>query len=137
MLHTSNAYSDDSMDTPEASRVTEIGLAPDGGSFSIVARNGAKGPAQVSLLAGEVPRLIVALLRTAEALERQRGGERSLVFPIEKGSITVWESHLVFRVTLTASASMTFQLSRGAAASLFEALATAFGCSTLAPSTTH
>jgi hypothetical protein len=137
MRHTKTTSSEDSMSTPAAYRVTEIGLAPDGGSFSIVARNGANGSAQVSLLASEAPRLIVALLRTAEVLERQRGGERSLVFPIEEGTLTVWDDHLVFRVSLAESASIAFQLSRAAAASLFEALANSFHCSPRVPSVTH
>jgi hypothetical protein len=140
MRHTVNAYSEDSMnmpELPEASRVNEIDIAQDGGSFSIVVRNGTNGPAQVSLRAGELPRLIVALLRTAEMLERVRGDERSLAFQIEKGSIALWEDAFVFRVTLTEGASMMFQLSRAAAASLFEALAVAFHSSALLRPATH
>jgi hypothetical protein len=132
-----NADFRDRIDPREASRLTEIAIAPDGGSFSIVADNPDAGSEHVSLSANEVPRLIVALLRTAELLERERGGERALIFPIEKGSIALWEGDFVFRVTLTAGASMTFQLGRASAASLFEALSTAFHCPTFPPSATH
>jgi hypothetical protein len=137
MRQTSNAYSDHSMNTPEASRVAEIALGADGGSFSIVTQNRGNGSAQVSLLAGEVPRLILALLRTAEAMERWRGSDRTLVFPIEQGTIAVSEENFVFSVTLAESASMTFQLSRAAATSLFEALSTAFRCSAFLQPATH
>jgi hypothetical protein len=89
----------------------------------------------VSLPADELPRLIVALLRTAQLLERRRGSDRSLIFPIEKGSIALWQDDFIFCVTLTEGASMTFQLGRASAASLFEALTTAFHCPT--PSATH
>ena len=137
MHQTISAPCEGSMNMPEVSRVNEIDIAQDGGSFSIVVRNGTNGPEQGSLLAGELPRLIVALLRTAEMLERVRGNDRSLAFPIEKGSIALWDNAFVFRVTLTEGASMTFQLSRAAAGSLFEALATAFRCSTFLRSTAH
>jgi hypothetical protein len=132
-----NARYEDPVSMRGASRVIEIAVAPDGGSFSIVAEKGADGLAQVSLLADELPRLIVALLRTAQLLECGPGGHRSLVFPIEKGSIALWEDDFVFRVTLTEGASMTFQLGRASAASLLEALTTAFHCPTLLPSATH
>jgi hypothetical protein len=137
MRQISNAHSEDPMNLREASRVTEIAVAPDGGSFSIVAEDAADRSAHVSLPADELPRLIVALLRTAELLERERGGDRSLTFPIEKGSIALWGDDFVFRVTLTAGASMTFQLGRASAASLFEALTTAFHCPTRLRSATH
>ena len=84
-----NARSEDAMNRHGGPRVAEIAIAPDGGSFSIIAENGAEGSAQVSLTADELPRLIVALLRTAAFLERGRGDDRSLIFPIEKGSIAV------------------------------------------------
>jgi hypothetical protein len=137
MHHAINSHSDDSMNAPEASRVNEIDIAQDGASFSITVPNGANGPAQVSLVAGELPRLIVALLRTAELLERVRGDERSLAFSIEKGSIALWEDAFIFRVTLTEGASMMFRLSRGAAASLFETLTTAVHSSTFLRSAAH
>ncbi len=137
MRYMINARSEDPMNRHEGLRVAEIAVAPDGGSFSIIAENGTEGSAQVSLTADELPRLIVALLRTAEFLERGRGDDRSLVFPIEKGSIALWENDFVFRVTLTEGASMTFQLGRASAASLFEALTTAFHCPTLSRSATH
>jgi len=138
MHHIINARSEDRMNMREASRVTEIAVAPDGGSFSIVAENGAEGSAQISLPADELPRLIVALLRTAELLGGSgRRGDRSLTFPIEKGSIASWEDDFVFRVTLTEGASMTFQLSRASAASLFDALTVAFHCPALLRSATH
>lgn len=137
MHHIINARSEDRMNMREASRVTEIAVAPDGGSFSIVAENGAEGSAQISLPADELPRLIVALLRTTELLGCERRGDRSLTFPIEKGSIASWEDDFVFRVTLTEGASMTFQLSRASAASLLDALTVAFHCPTLLRSATH
>ncbi len=137
MRHIVNSRSEDPMNMREASRVTEIAVAPDGGSFSIVAENGADGSAQVSLSADELPRLLVALLRTAELLERGRRGDLALIFPIEKGSIALWGDDFIFRVTLTEDASMTLQLSRASAASLFEALTTAFHCPTLLRSATH
>lgn len=132
-----NARSEDPVNMREVSRVTEIAVALDGRSFSIVAEEGTAGAAQVSLPADELPRLIVALLRTAQLLERRRGGDRSLIFPIEKGSIALWQDDFIFCVTLTEGVSMTFQLGRASAASLFEALTTAFHCPSLLPSATH
>jgi hypothetical protein len=132
-----NARSESPMNRHETPRVAQTAVAPDGGSFSIVTENGAAGSTQVALTADELPRPIVALLHAVELLARRRGDDRSLIFPIEKGSIAMWESDFVFRVTLTAGARTTFQLGRSSAASLLEALATAFHCPTLLRSATH
>src|SRR5258707_2767756 len=113
----------------EEARVQEIVLGPNGDSFSIVTEKGPDGGERLSLPVAELPRLMVALLRAGEMLERP------LTFPVMKGSVALWGDAFVFTVTLVDGAAMTFELDRASAGGLLETLTTAFHCSP--PSPTH
>jgi hypothetical protein len=121
----------------DPARVSEVAIAPDGCSFSIVAGPDGRQPAELWLDSEEIPRLIVALLRTAELSQRTRWHDLTLVFPIEKGSITRCDDEFIFTVSVADGANMSFQLDAGSAAGLLQALTAAFQAPTQLRSVAH
>jgi hypothetical protein len=137
MRHAMNEVLQTEAGNRDPSQVTEVGIAPDGGSFSIVAGRAGRQPAELWLGSEEIPRLIVALLRTAELSQRTRWNDLTLVFPIEKGSITRCDNEFIFTVTVADGANMSFQLDDGSAAGLLQALTAAFQCPAQLRSVAH
>ncbi len=137
MGHANNLVPQIQSTSSEPSRVVEIGVAPDGASFSILAGGAVTGPAEVLLPSEEIPRLIVALLRAAALSQRASGHNNPLVFPVETGALALWGREFVFTVTLTEGADMTFRLDHDSAAALLQALTMAFLCPSLTHSAAH
>src|SRR5438067_11936992 len=107
------------MGNPTSSTVTAIDVLSDSSGLSLSVQDPAGGTAAVLVSTGELPRLLLGLLRGARLLRPDDGIDERIIYPIEKGSIALSQAgKVMFIIALPHGADFAFEMDWGSATSL-------------------